>query len=55
MAESSVLTSDDLDILQIICQIESFESDKVAEGCMNKNDPKGLLYRGGMDRTRYGN
>lgn len=51
-ARSSKYMSDaDIDLLRIICELEAHE---VPEGCIDKNDRKGVHYRGGMDRTRHG-
>merc|ERR1719285_54411 len=51
-ARSSKFMSDaDIDLLRIICELEAHE---VPEGCVDKNDQKGMHYRGGMDRTRHG-
>ena len=49
---SSQFGIEDLEVLKLICQIKEQES--IDEGCIDKNDPIGLEYRGGMSRTRHG-
>ena len=40
-------------LLDVIYEINAARARK-PEGCIDKSDPKGLLYRGGVSNTRLG-